>query len=250
MFLAEPKNPRTKRHPLWSLDTLKEELRHSNLTLTKILQQYSEDPSKWRALYADTIRWRQQDPELIELIKEHSKATDSKKRTEIKGGRPRNDEGEEHADWRIKYCEALLATKSRVRAAEVTPYPYETIYMMLNEKYSSYDKDFTEMVHQTEMRLVAWAEEVMWNSLGEATTPKDRAWIAKEILKVRDRPRWGDKLDIGVAGSVVHQHVLDRGKILAELAAEQQTFMPPPRKALQAVIDVEAVDVESHAVDS
>ncbi len=243
MLLAEPKKPRTIRHPLWSLDTLKEELRHSNLTLTKILQQYSEDPSKWRALYADTVRWRQQDPELIDLIKEHTLRTDSKKRTEIKGGRPRNDAAEEHADWRIKYCEALLATKSRVRAAEVTPYTYESIYMMLNEKYSAFDKEFSEMVHQTEMRLVAWAEEVMWNSLGEATSPKDKAWIAKEILKVRDRPRWGDKLDIGVAGSVVPQHILDRGKILAELAAEQQTYLPAERKALPAVIDAEPIDV-------
>lgn len=248
MLLAEPKNPRTKRHPLWSLDTLKEELRRSSLTLTKILQQYSEDPSRWRALYADTVRWRQQDPELIDLIKQHTQKTDSKKRTEIKGGRPRKDEDPEHADWRVRYCEALLVTKSRVRAAESTPYPYETIYMMLNEKYASFDKDFAEMVHQTEMRLVAWAEEVMWTSLSEATAPKDKAWIAKEILKVRDRPRWGDKLDIGVAGNVVHQHVLDRGKILAELAAEQQTFMPAPKLAIAAhaeVLDVEPIPLDS-----
>ncbi len=176
------------------------------------------------------------------LAEEHRIRTDSKNRTEIRGGRPRNDAPEEFADWRTKYCEALLATKSRVKAAEVTPYSYEQIYQMLNEKYASFDQNFSEMVHQTEMRLVAWAEEVIWTSLEEANTPKDRAWIAKEILKVRDRQRWGDKLDIGVTGSIAHQHMLDRGAVLKQLAAEQErAFLPAAPKLLEPIIEAEAV---------
>lgn len=170
-----------------------------------------------------------------ELSEAHRLRTDSKKRTTIKGGRPKKDADPDHADFRVAYCEALLNTKSRVKACEATPYDYNQIYQMLNEKYSSYDAEFAEMVHKTEARLVAWAEETIWNALEDETKPKDKAWIAKEILKVRDRDRWGDKLQMDVHAQVQHRMVLDRGRMLAELAEEQKRFFANvPTTALPA----------------
>lgn len=240
-FVGKPKNLKTARSPLWTVDTLKEELSRGVSTLTSICKRYSESPDKWRALYSDVNRWRKDFPELEELISENTRKTDPKKRDKISGGRPKNDEG--NHDWMLKYCQELLKTKSRNRSASVTPYSPDQIYQMLNEKYSSYDREFSELVHQTEMRLVAWAEELMWKSLDDSTNPKDTAWIAKEILKVRDRQRWGDKLDISVQASHVHRHELDRGKMLLSLESDRREFfIQSTQKQLEPqIIDAEVV---------
>lgn len=203
---------------------LKEELASSTSTLTSICKRYSESPNKWQALYSDVRRWAKEDPELEELLKEHRLRTDSKSRKTVAGGRPKKDKEETLADWRVNYCNEILKSKSRVKAASVTPYTYEEIYQMLNDKYSSYDKDFAEMVHLTEMKLIGWAEEEIWLALNDATSPKDRAWIAKEILKVRDRQRWGDKLDVNVQSTHTHKMEIDRGKLLLELEADRRGF--------------------------
>jgi hypothetical protein len=240
-YTGTPKNPRTKRHPLWNIDQLKEDLAAQASTLTQICKRYSPDENKWRALYADVKRWEKEDPELAQLLLENRQATDSKKRKNITGGRPSKDSSPENSDWRLRYCEELLKTKSRIKSSLVTPYSADEIYQRLNDKYTSYDKDFAEMVHLTEMQLVAWAEEEIWNALEDAQHPKDRAWIAKEILKVRDRPRWGDKLDVNVQSKHTHTHILDRGKVLAELEADRREYF---EIAEQKRLDVGIVDVE------
>lgn len=240
-FKAEPKKPRTVRSTLWNIDTLKEDLQRGAATLTSICKRYAEDEGKWRALYADVQRWRETDPELRELLLLNQKKTDPKKREIIKGGRPKK-ETPDNSDWRPKYCSELLKTKSRNEASKVTPYTPEEIYQMLNEKYTSYDKNFSEMVHLTEMRMVAWAEEEIWAALGDAQHPKDRAWIAKEILKVRDRLRWGDKLDVNVQATHTHS-LLDRGKTLALLEEERRKFFEQVDiKALPPAIEAEIVE--------
>jgi len=220
-YKRAPKNPRSKRSPLWNKETLKEDLSRGKATLTSICKRYAEDESKWRALYNDVRRWAEEDDELRELLESNRKNTDSKKRSTVKGGRPKK-ENASNADWRVKFCEKLLETKSRVEASTVTPYSPDEIYQMLNEGYTSYDPKFAEMVHFVEMRFVAWAEEEMWLSLADAQHPKDRAWIAKEILKVRDRNRWGDKLDVSVKATHVHT-LIGRGDMLA-LEGERREF--------------------------
>ena len=222
MQISEPKRPRNPRHPLWSVETLKEDLSRKDTTLTNICKRYASDPEKWRAFYNDVARWRRSDQELDHLIEENTKATDSKNRDSIGGGRPRKDADPEFANWRYDFCEALLSTKSRVKAADVTPYKYEDLHKMLNENYKEFDKAFADMVHLAEMKLVAYAEEVMWTSLDKAESPKDQAWIAERILKARDRSRWGDKIQVDVGGTVKFE--LNRTKLLGELAADQQRF--------------------------
>ena len=156
--------------------------------------------------------------------------TDSKKRTTFNGGRPSKEM--EDPDWRTTFCEVLMATKSRLTAAESTPYSYDTIYKMLNENYSEFDKNFAEMVHLTEMRFVARAEQVFWEALEQEPSPRNRGWLAKEALKVLDRKRWSDKLDVSVEHKGVVRFEANRQKLIAELAEEQYSALPAARKAL------------------
>ena len=240
-----PKNPRSKRHPLWSKEVLKEDLRSGSLTLTAICQKWSGSKDRWRALYSDVKTWERSDPEISELIRLNTVATDSKKRVSIGGGRPSKEVTMDQPDWRVAFCEELIKTKSRKKACLVTPYNQDEIYKKLHERYTEFDQRFADMVHLAEMQLVAWAEEVIWQSLGDATTPKDRAWIAKEILKVRDRPRWGDKLDIAMTGTITHKSEVDRRHLLLEASKDiAKLFDIKPKPALLeagAVIDAEDV---------
>lgn len=156
--------------------------------------------------------------------------TDSKKRSEFNGGRPSKEL--DAPDWRMQYCERLAETKNRSTASDATPYSYDEIYKKLNPKYSEYDKDFAEMVHAVEMRFLANAEEIMYTAMDHEPSWRNKAWIAKEILKVRDRDRWSDKLDISVEHKGVVRFEANRQKMLAELAEEQFSTLPPARKAL------------------
>ena len=239
-----PKNPRSKRPPLWPKETHKTELRSGSLTLTAICQKWGSK-DKWRGLYSDVKTWELQDPEISELIRLNTVATDSKKRSAITGGRPAKEDSPENHDWKFEYCQELLKTKSKKKACLVTPYDQDEIYKRLNEKYTEYDRDFAEMVHLTEMQMVAWAEEVIWTALGEETKPKDRAWIAKEILKVRDRPRWGDKLDINMSGSITHKTEETKRVILLEASEDIKKLfdVKPVVPLLESgnIVDVEEV---------
>lgn len=240
-----PKRPRNARHPLWSKEYLKEDLRAQSLTLTEICRKWSPEPNKWQGLYNEIRIWRKTDPELEELIKLNTLATDSKKRKSIAGGRPKADSRPEDHGWRVAYCDALLAHKgNRNRAAEVTPYSADEIYKKLNERYTEYDREFAELVHLTEMRLVAWAEGEIWAALDEATSAKDKAWIAKEILKVRDRQRWGDKLDINMSGNITHTAKVDKEALLLEASKDLKLLLAPkePLALPEPVIDVEVVN--------
>lgn len=168
-------------------------------------------------------------------------ATDSKKRKEVKGGRPSKEL--DSPDWRRLFCDKLLETKSRIEAASVTPYNYDEIYKKLNPNYAEYDKDFAEMVHLAEMRQVARAEQVIWEALELEPSHRNKAWIAKEILKVRASDRWSDKLNVSVEHKGVVKFELNRQRVLSELAQEQVAQLSGAQKALAAG-DLEVIDVE------
>lgn len=246
-YRSIPKNPRSKRHPLWSKEVLKEDLRSGTLTLTAICQKWGSK-KQWRGLYSDVKTWELQDPEISELIRLNTVATDSKRRKSISGGRPAKEDSVENFDWKLAYCDELRKTRSKKKACLVTPYDEGEIYKRLNEKYTEYDQVFAEMVHLTEMEMVSWAEELMWESLGEATTPKDKAWIAKEILKVRDRVRWGDKLDINMSGSITHKSEETKRVLLLKASEDiERLFAVKPEVPLLPagdIVDAEEVDEE------
>lgn len=224
MWVGDPKAPRNPRHGLWSKEFVLSELKTSELGITKICKMYAPSTDKWRALYNDTVRWRTEDPEFAMAVEENRARTDSKKREHPSGGRPRLDQDPEHHDWQLRFCEELLNTKSRKKASLVTPYDEDTIYRMLHEKYKEYDANFAEMVHLVEMRMVARAEEIIWKAMEDATSPKDRAWIAKEILKVRERGKWGDKLDVSVNTTIRHMLPGERQKLMASMVDDQNKF--------------------------
>jgi hypothetical protein len=230
---------RGTRHPLWNKELFREEVeRGGGESINAICRKWSTDPTKVQGLTNDVGIWRKEDRDLDVLCKQ-------KFGVNAPNGTGRPSLETEDPEWRLKFCEEYLKTKSRVKAAEVTPYAYSSIMRKMDPNKTEYDRTFTEMVAQTEARLLDRAEQILHESLELEPSHRNKAWIAKEILKARDRQRWGDKVDVHVAGTV--QHTLDRGRALSELAERQEKFFEKTRPQLEAntVIDVEIVGGES-----
>lgn len=190
-----------------------------------LVRAHAKDRDKWQGLYNDIRRWRREDPDLDQFIEKRKEAQG---RTQEVSGRKKKDANLEHMDWKDKFCRELVACKgNREKAAAVTPYTPDTIYRMLNDNYSEYDKDFAEKVHIYEMRLSSVAEEAVWDALDQSmqgNDPRTTAWIGLNILKVRDKKRWGDELR--VKADVKHEHTwtVKRENMINVLVADQQKF--------------------------
>ena len=228
---------RGTRHALWNKELFREEVENDNgESIAAIARRWSTDPERAQALTNDIARWRREDPELDALCRARFGTS--------KGGRPSLEA--QDPDWRQKYIEAYLVTKSRVAAAEATPYSWESIRKRLEPSKSEYDPVFAEMLAAAESRLLDRAEVVVYDALDKETIHRNRAWIALQLLKVRDRARYGDKLDVNVSGTVQHQ--LNRGDVLAQLADSQQAFLEKNRESLALpageMVDAEVVEDE------
>lgn len=217
-----------------------------------LVRSHAKDRDKWQGLYNDVRRWREEDPSLDQLIEERKVAQG---RDQLVRGRKKKDANLEHMDWKEKFCRELIRCKgNREKAAAVTPYTPDTIYRMLNENYSEYDKDFSEQVHIYEMRLASVAEEAVWNALDQSMQlddPRTTAWIGLNILKARDRKRWGDELR--VKADVKHEHTwtIKRENMINVLVADQQKFfeskglcLPSGEKNVIELKQPEYVDAE------
>lgn len=222
---------RGNRHDLWSKDLFREEVEAGGESLVAICKRWSKDPDHIQGLQNDVRVWRAEDPELDKLCSEKFPA--------YGGGRPSLEL--EVPDWRRLYCEEYIKTKSRVQASAVTPYTYEVIRKKLEPSKSEYDPIFVEMLAEAESKLLDRAEQIIHESLDKEESPRNRAWIALNLLKVRDRARFGDKVDISVTGTV--QHTLDRGRVLAQLADSQRAFLERQRETL-ALPEGETIEAE------
>lgn len=218
------------RSPLWSKELFREEIETAD-SISSICRRWSSDPDKIQGHRNDIVRWRKTDPELDARCREKFKTPGT--------GRPSLEK--EQPDWRLAFCEAYLRTKSRVKAAEATPYAYDSILKKLDPNKTEYDKLFVDMLAQTEARLLDRAEQLVYESLELEPSHRNKAWIALQLLRVRDRARFGDKLDIKFEGTMRHE--IDRGKVLNELASSQEKFFEKTRVMLESenVIEAEIV---------
>jgi len=225
---------RGTRHALWNKQLFREEVEAGGgETIIAICRKWSTDPAKYQGLRNDIQAWRAEDPELDALCLERFG-------THVGGGRQSLEL--QDPEWRQRYIEEYLRTKSRVKAAAVTPYSWESIRKKLEPHKSEYDPVFVEMLSAAESKLLDRAEEVIYEALEDPKeSSRNRAWTAFQLLKVRDRQRYGDKIDISVTGSVQHQ--LDRGRVLAQLADSQQEFLDKQKETL-ALTEGEPVDAE------
>lgn len=245
--MAVPPSIRGKPRPaLWSPEALKEKLRQKDTSLRQILIGFSTPEIGWRGLYGDVSGWRQTDKELDQLINDTT--AEVSKRGGDHGGRPRNDEDPEHADWKIKFCEAYAGLRSRNQAAAVTPYKPAEIAKFLSPRFKEYDPNFAEMVHAVEMQLAGRAEELVWKSLEDASSqssPKDVAWIGINVLKNLPNSGWGNqRVDLNISGTVVNRFEIDRKQLIAEIVADQQDHFERNRKQIGSgnVIEAEVVE--------
>lgn len=227
---------RGTRHQLWNKELFVEEVRAGTDSLRGICRKWSTDPDNYQGLINDTIVWRKEDPALDEECRVRFGEAPAPGRKSKEGENP---------DWRRLYCEEYIRTKSRVQAAVVTPYEWESIKCKLDADKSEYDPVFAGMVLEAESRLLDRAEQIMHEALEQESSWRNKAWIANLMLRARDRHRWSEKVDININANV--RHSLDRGKVLAQLADTQQEFLERQREslALPSGDYVEAEVVES-----
>lgn len=244
-FRKAPKN-RKNVNPDWNLEALKRDLTNHVGSLKSILISYATASTGWQGLYNDVARWREMDPDLQRMIDENLAALGGK--TEKLKGRKRKDASDVDADWRTRYGAEYLATNGNLnKAAAVTPYTPTTILCMTKPNRTEYDKQLVDIIENCDRLLVGKAAESVFNSLDEAEknpniSPKDKAYIALGILKTHSKG-WQQKMELNVTGSVKFE--LDRGRVVAELLAEQQRFFKGNRPL--ALTDGNVVDVEEVA---
>lgn len=150
----------------------------------------------------------------------------------------------ESEDWREVYAERYFVTKSKYEASRVSPYSYMEILDMLSPGHKSYDPYLASLVKNVEERIVDRAEQILYLSIEEEASPKNRAWIAKEILRSRAPKRWGESVRVNIS--------VERAPI-AQLAAQQSEFLlaassakdRQPAELPGETIDAEVVDPES-----
>lgn len=240
---TEPKK-RINAHPLWGVDTFKQEIaKMDGRSLRAILEQYATESTGWRGLYNDVRRWRHMDPDLQKMIDDHIKSPNRANPATSGSGRKRKDEVEGNHDWRLAYVEEYLRTSSREKASMVTPYKPSTILSMLHPSKTEYDKQFAEMVGTAEQMIVDRVSSVALDALNEAVAQgadaKTKAWIALGILKTHPKG-WQQKMELNVTGSVKFE--LDRGRQVAELLADQQRYFANTRPL--ALVSGDVVDAE------
>jgi len=243
--------PRRKDvNPLWNIEALKRDLTAHVGSLSAILRSYATASTGWRGLYNDVATWRDMDPDLQKLIDQNVQAMGRKPL--VAKGRKRADVKDEDSDWRTRYANEYLSTNGNLnKAAAVTPYKPETILGMLKQGRTEYDKQLVDIIDNCDRLLVGKAAESVFNSLDEAEknpniSPKDKAYIALGILKTHSKG-WQQKMELNVTGSVKFE--IDRGRVVAELLAEQQRFFKGNRPLAltsgEEVIEAEEVPVDS-----
>ena len=146
------------------------------------------------------------------------------------GGRPKKDVLE---GWQKDYRQWIVKFKgNRVKAAEKTPYAWETIAKMLTPDTSEFDKVLAEQVTLAYQELAGQAEEATFDALqslvenpttDQAKISQAQAYISTKILEKIDSLRWGNKMSVNVKGKVQHQ-LLPSDTVIAQLAPAQQAF--------------------------
>ena len=237
-------------NPLWNIEALKRDLTNHVGSLRAILRSYATASTGWQGLYNDVATWRDMDPDLQKLIDQNVQAMGRKPL--VAKGRKRADVKDEDSDWRTRYANEYLSTNGNLnKAAAVTPYKPETILGMLKQGRTEYDKQLVDIIDNCDRLLVGKAAESVFNSLDEAEknpniSPKDKAYIALGILKTHSKG-WQQKMELNVTGSVKFE--IDRGRVVAELLAEQQRFFKGNRPLAltsgEEVIEAEEVPVDS-----
>lgn len=210
----------------------------------------------WRKYYNQVWLWRRADPLFDSLV------TTSMQKNGIRetraGGRPKLED--QQPTWREDFCAALLEFNgNRQKAAAKTPYDLKTILQKMNINYTSYDKEFAEMVRTTELTISARAEELMNKAVLEfedSNLSMDRAKIldiqarvAEKVVSKLDFERWGKRMNLEVSGQINHK-VLPQGERIARIMTEQREIMAGkgldlpialPQKTEHPVIDAEIV---------
>lgn len=226
----------------WTKENFLKDLESFDIGIRKICFLYA-DASKsegkevsWRHFYNDIWRWKKTDPEFAKAYQDYL----SKIGAKSQGGRPSLEIT--NPDWKEKFCKDLIELDGdRAKAADRSPYTFSSILHKLNPADSEYDKDFSDMVRTTELRISAIAEAMLVGSLrrgwGDPDHLPDRdtaliletqARISERIVSKLDPDRWGKKVDLRHSGEIQHSHqhqIEIKATKIESLMEEQRLFL-------------------------
>lgn len=244
-------------HPFFNKEWVAQDFATTKLSVKEYCKKYGGE-DHWRKYYNQIWLWRKADPEFDELIKSNMIANGMR---EVRaGGRPSKDESQ--PTWRQDFCTALVKENgNREKASAATPYDFRTITQKINPNYTSYDKEFAEMVRATELSISAKAEEMLNKALAEFENPNmkmDRAKIldvqariAEKIVQKMDHERWGKRMNVEVSGQINHK-LIPQGERVARIMTEMREILKGKGLELPLALpapEVEPIDVEYEEVD-
>lgn len=252
---------RSLRNPLWNKQRVLGDLKLFG-SIRTLCKHYGTE-EHWRAYYSDIWKWcNPKSPDYDQEFKKHMDEWLEQTGKKRSGGRPKKDVFD---GWKQDYRKWIVQLNgNRVKAAEKTPYSWETIAKMVTPDTSEYDKELAEQVALAYQELAAKAEEATFQALDslvlnptpeQAKISQAQGWLATKILEKVDKSRWGREQTVNHKGKVQHQ-LLPSDTVIAQLAPAQQRYfgkgvaktLPPVSEALNAsgdVIEAEYVESES-----
>lgn len=233
----------------------------------KAICLYYGGKDHWRKCYNDIWKWKQIDPAFAEAYESYKIKMNKQNAS---GGRKKLSEKD--PDWIEKFCEAYIKFRNPRKAAEVTPYSFQSLMRMTDPNDSQYNEEFTKSFKIAGQEISADLEQIALDAaylIGEGVTSltQDEAKIldiqsriSLNTLSKLNPARFGKKLEMQVSGKIDHTHSISgRAVQLTSLMEEQRLFMqerasgrslpmalPPAPEA----IDVEYEELEMVKVES
>lgn len=265
---AKPKG-RARRDPLWNKESFLADLKHvGNIKgVCEIYANKGTTGAGWQGYYNSVSHWRDTDANFAKRMGEILQNSEST--TKPGPGRPRLDGGDR--SWQQDFSAALYkADGNRRKASKVTPYSFEQIQDMLDERSVSYDADFYKKVRTVEAEIAAEIEEMLlslrkeeaFEDFNTSKITQTKAWYALKVLEKLDRMRYGRFVEMNMKAEHQHTHtveVIPREQKLANLWEEQRKHLETRRLAIASgahpdqkldepdpVIEVEVVDERSN----
>lgn len=249
-----PAQRATDHVPFWGKEFVRTDFKLTNLSIKDYCIKFG-GADHWRRFYSQIWKWRKLDPEFNAIIE--AALTRNGMREKRSGGRPSLEETQ--PTWREDFCAALKnCNGNRAKASRATPYSFKTITQKLDPNYTSYDKEFKEMVRATELEIAARAEELLNAAalefedseigMDRAKVLDIQARIAEKVVSKMDHERWGKRVDMKIEGTIQHK-LIPQGERIAKLMQEQREIFIGKGQSIPLALPEKTDVVEGEVIE-
>ena len=189
--------PRT-RPPGWSKATVIE-LALNGAIMRPLKELAAPLGISWRTLHRDIYEWKKLDPD---FAARYAAARADGDLPELSGGKRVKTATQEN---KTRYLEIFLKTGSLTKAADQAGISPDYAWRLRNPGGPLYDEAFHEAYTAAERRLYDRLHDVpVATALNPDVDPRTQAFVALKFLEVRDRARFGRKVEHQHSGSIQH----------------------------------------------